>query len=98
MGGDGRTAGIRTRRRGARLDRGIGGTMNDFTVYSNGLWHCSVCTTLSPEEATNRVNLVNPTGTSGKWAITEPAFNDGTPNPCPCNDWPETHIHILFTC
>lgn len=71
--------------------------MDDFTIYANGICHCSVCTVLTAEEATRRVNLENPTGV-GSWQIAEKGFSTGEPNPCPCDTHPKTHTHYLFTC
>lgn len=72
--------------------------MKDFEVYSNGLIHCSVCSSLSLEETVRRTNLENPTGTSSKWELHNEKFRTGQPNPCPCNDNPETHKHYLMVC
>ena len=71
----------------------------DFEVYSIGIVHASVCTSLSDEEATKRINAEHPTGTSSMWAVSKSAtFRDGNPNPCPCERNPKTHRHILFEC
>lgn len=68
-----------------------------FAVMATGLVYTSVCTTLSDEKATNRLNLEIPTGV-GRWAISDdPTFADGTPNPSPCATV-EGARHILFNC
>lgn len=68
-----------------------------FLIYSAGVVYTSVCTTLSDEEATTRLNCESPTGVT-PWAVSkDPNFITGEPNPCPC-----PHIigarHILFSC
>lgn len=72
--------------------------MKEFDIYSNGLCHCSVCSSLTLEETLNRVNLENPTGTSNKWHLSVDKFSGGEDNPCACNLSPETHKHYLFVC
>lgn len=70
-----------------------------FEVYSIGMVYASVCTSLSDKEATKRLNAEHPTGISSQWAVSKSAtFRDGRPNPCPCEQHPETHRHILFEC
>jgi hypothetical protein len=72
--------------------------METFTIYGHGLLYASVCTSLSDEAATERLNFVMPTGTQSAWAIDdEGVFADGTPNPQPCNLNAENR-HILFSC
>ncbi len=71
---------------------------NEFKIYSHGPLYMSVCTSLSPEEATIRANKDNPTEIGSPWRIHTGEFNTGEPNPCPCNDHPETHKHYLFVC
>lgn len=72
----------------------------ELEVYSNGLCYCSICTNLdSVAMIENLVNLENPTGTSSRWKISkDPTFNSGDPNPCPCNQKPNTHKHYLLEC
>lgn len=71
----------------------------DFEAYSIGLICASVCTSLSNEEATARLNAEHPTGVQSPWRISEDkAFRNGEPNPCPCEHHPKTHRHILFNC
>lgn len=69
--------------------------MSDLTVYSEGLFFASVCTSLTDDEATERMW---PSGTRLGWGIAEEDFADGTPNGSPCPDNPDTHRHLLFTC
>jgi hypothetical protein len=70
-----------------------------FTAYAVGLCSASVCTSLPDEEAAERLNAGHPTGISSRWEVAEePTFADGTPNPQPCHDHPETHRHLLFHC
>jgi hypothetical protein len=70
----------------------------DFTAYAVGFVFASVCTSLTDAEATERLNLVHPTGISSRWSIADEPFRTGEPNGCPCNDRPDTHRHILFAC
>lgn len=68
---------------------------SDFTVYAEGLCMASVCTSLSDEDATERMPA---TGISSRWQIADEPFRDGTPNGSPCPDNPDTHRHLLFEC
>lgn len=73
--------------------------MEDFAIYSYGIVYCSVCSSLSIEETTKRVNKENPTGSELRWQLSKnPTFASGTPHPCPCHDAPDTHKHYLFVC
>jgi hypothetical protein len=73
--------------------------MSDLEVYSNGIVHCSVCTTIKGRrELVRRVNAVNPTGTRHKWAISkDKTFRTGQPNPCQCDNDPARQ-HYLMEC
>lgn len=73
---------------------------SDFEVYSVYICYASVCTRLSVEEATAKLNGLHPTGISSEWrfADDETEFADGTPNPHPCKHRPDTHMHYLFVC
>lgn len=71
-----------------------------FSIYAWGLMHASVCSVFSKEETTRLLNQEMPTGLDHGW---EPdprgTFGDNvTPNPSPCNQYPDTHTHYLFTC
>lgn len=70
----------------------------EFTPYAVGLCYASVCTTLTTEEATGRLNIERPTGVSPWAPSSDPTFRQGGPNPGPCDRWPDTHRHILFEC
>lgn len=73
--------------------------MNDFTVYSTGVCHLSVCTTLEPEEIPRKANDARPTGLDHGWHLSDDKqFVSGHDNPCPCNLFPKTHKHYLLTC
>lgn len=72
--------------------------IKDFEIYSNGLGFCSVCSSLTQEETIRRVNVENTTGINSNWKILEEKFNSGEPSPCPCNLYPKTHKHYLFSC
>jgi hypothetical protein len=70
----------------------------EFKVYAVGLVAASVCTSLADDRATAQLNLEHPTGV-GPWQRSgDEEFHGGTPNPCPCNVWPDTHRHLLFEC
>lgn len=81
--------------------------MNKVSVYSSGAGYCSVCAPndMSIEEITEQVNILNPTGIESKWKLSEdPTFHkkvdyvEPAPNPCPCDQQPETRKHYLFEC
>jgi hypothetical protein len=69
----------------------------DFCAYAVGLCYASVCTSLSLEEATQRLNAEHPTGLEHGWKLAAEAFRTGERNPCPCPDYAE-HWHFLFSC
>jgi hypothetical protein len=71
--------------------------MKEFDAYSVGLVFASVCTSLSIEDATRRLNAESPTGV-GDWMLHDGDFRTGESNPCPCDKAPETHKHMLFSC
>ena len=63
----------------------------EFTRIREGLFDAQVCTSLSDEDATARMNEM-PSGTSYGWQLsTEP-----TCAPVPCADNPDTHRHLIF--
>lgn len=70
----------------------------DFDAYSVGLIYASVCTSLSLEEATRRLNAEQPTGVQSQWKLATEDFASGEKNGCTCDQAPETHRHLLFTC
>lgn len=71
----------------------------DFKVYAAGLTHASVCSSLSLEETTHRLNKEMPSGTRRGWQPCEDKkFKSGEPNPCRCEEAPKTHKHYLFDC
>lgn len=70
----------------------------EFEVYARGLCYVSVCTSLTVEEATARVNLEEPTGIASPWVMsTAPTFSGGEPMPLPCSRHPG-NWHLLFVC
>lgn len=73
-------------------------TPEDFNAYAVGICCASVCTSLSVEEATEKLNSEYPTGIQSKWQFANEPFSTGAPNPSPCHDYPETHKHYLFMC
>ena len=71
----------------------------DFMAYAVGLCSASVCSNLTDEETTARLNADHPTGIDSRWSrSTDTTFVNGEPNPRPCDDMPDTHRHILFEC
>lgn len=71
----------------------------DFAAYSVGVVCASVCTSLTDEQATDRLNAEHPTGITTRWQVApDETFATGQPNPTPCEHHPETHRHILFHC
>lgn len=79
--------------------RGVSKT-KDFTAYSVGLAHASVCTSLPLEKAIKLLNESHPTGLAdSEWEPSkDKEFASGQPNPCICEDKPKTHKHYLFSC
>lgn len=69
----------------------------EFVVYHEGLLFASVCSSLGKEETEQRMSGVL-CGTTGGWMFSDQDFEEGKPNPVPCNEWPETHLHYLFVC
>jgi hypothetical protein len=73
--------------------------MKDFEAYSIGICNASVCSSLTLEEITKRLNERYPTGIASQWTLSEDKqFHSGQPHPCPCEENPETHMHYLFHC
>ncbi|MGW5259626.1 hypothetical protein ACWEQG_01545 [Microbispora sp. NPDC004025] len=72
------------------------GEVSDYTGQI-GLCTAIVCTALSTEEMTARLNTDHPTGISSRWEIAD-HFPDGTPNGKPCDEQPGTRRHLLFEC
>jgi len=75
----------------------------DFEIMGSGMVYVSVCTRLSDEDTTKRVNeemnIDVPDRAKMEWKISsDKTFASGEPNPCKCQKWPETHRHILYTC
>lgn len=73
---------------------------NDFIAYSVGICHASCCTSLSAEDAAERMNEKHPTGISSHWSLSaDKFFADGKiANGAACPDLPETHKHFLMSC
>jgi hypothetical protein len=72
----------------------------ELDVYSLGIVRCSICTNIKDTEKIEMlVNMRCPTGISSSWKISrEPNFHTGQPNPCPCEEKPNTHKHYLMVC
>ena len=68
-----------------------------FEAYSVGIICASVCTNMSVEMATARLNLEEPTG-GHPWFLSEDKkFLQGGPMPGVCERNP-AHKHYLFNC
>lgn len=75
---------------------GIAGA--EFNIYTEGLCCASVCSSLPQDEVERRM-AAHWNGIDSKWTLSdEPTFSNGVPNPCPCEQLPETHTHYLFVC
>lgn len=75
--------------------------MEKVIPYSIGLIAASVCADnlLAPEEVEKEFNRISPSGTTNGWKISEDTnFRQGKPNPCQCDQHPETRKHYLFEC
>ena len=70
--------------------------MTNFTVYAVGPCFASVCTSLDPDEAAQRLNVEYPTGV-GPWSLHDGSFKTGEPNEVSCSDH-DGHRHLLFSC
>lgn len=70
--------------------------MEDFTVYAEGLFCASVCSSLGQGETEARMQAKE-CGTDKGWTPSaDKSFASGQPNPCPCDRSPKTHKHYLF--
>ena len=69
----------------------------DFEIYAEGLFYASVCSSLGQVETEARMQREF-CGTRKGWTLsTEGNFASGEPNPNPCDNYPKTHKHYLFT-
>jgi hypothetical protein len=66
---------------------------DDFVRLLESFLAVQVCTSLSDEDATARMNLT-PSGSSHGWQLTE----EPGALPVPCADKPDTHRHLVFEC
>ena len=73
-------------------------TTRDFIVYSIGLCCASICSNLPTEDVGAELNRQHPTGISSRWTLAQEKFRTGEDNPHPCERYPSTHKHYLFTC
>lgn len=69
-----------------------------FTVLEVGLCRAAVCTSLTNDDATTRLNTEHPTGISSRWELANGPLPDGGGNGQPCGNHPSTHRHLLFHC
>lgn len=76
-------------------------TAERVTAYAVGICAASVCAAAdaSPDEIADAINASYPTGISSRWRVSgDPTFASGEPNPCPCNEEPESRRHWLLEC
>lgn len=70
----------------------------DFYIIGTGAVYTSICTSLNVEEATQRLNEIDPQLEPIRWKPSlDTHFVSGETNPCQCPDT-ETHKHYLFNC
>lgn len=66
------------------------------TVIGEGLCYATVCTTLD-DEAVDAAMAARPATVNRGWArSTDATFATGQPNPCPCEQRPDTNRHVLY--
>lgn len=65
----------------------------DFMAYQVSLVWAAACTSLTNEQATDRLNAEHPTGITSRWELAT-----AEPNSVPCPDLSGTHRHLLFNC
>ncbi len=68
-----------------------------FMVYAEGICSASVCSSL-PKREVNRRMRSRLTGVTPWRPSRDKTFASGEPNPCLCDQNPETHKHYLFHC
>lgn len=66
-----------------------------FAAYAIGTYYASACTSLNDADA---AACMNSDYSDAAWSIAAENFANGDPNGRPCNQHPDTHRHILFTC
>jgi hypothetical protein len=63
----------------------------DFEILHVGICDAVICTRLSIDEATKRLNAHHPTGIHSHWS-----FDEKKSNKCPCPDGQgKTHYHLF---
>lgn len=75
--------------------------MEKIIFYSVGLVCMSACVdnTVTTEELEKAANNEHPTGVRSTWKLSKDKFfRQGQPNPCPCEERPETRKHYLLNC
>ena len=63
-----------------------------FTLLQRKPLGCQVCSSLSIEETTKRLNAEHPCGTEHGWVLTDRPES----NPVPCAHYPTTHTHYVY--
>lgn len=71
--------------------------MEFFTLGTAGLVSWAICTDLPLKEALVHANMINPTGISSKWQLSDEKFPDGKKNPHVCPD-NSKRKHYLLEC
>jgi hypothetical protein len=72
--------------------------MDDFRILKKTVLAVQVCSSLSLEETTKRLNAELPTGIDSQWAIGDGDSCKGADNPVACAECPTTHKHYVFVC
>lgn len=70
-------------------------------VIAHGVVYCSVCVPkdMSRLDIEQGTNLEIPTGISSRWKISnDKEFRTGQPNPCQCEQFPNSRLHYLLNC
>jgi hypothetical protein len=78
------------------------GKLAGVTVYGLGIVHASVCAPSDMPIADmlrDANHQTGPIGLDHGWVLSDDAtFSGGEPNPCPCDQQPDSHLHYLLEC
>ncbi|KKM03878.1 hypothetical protein LCGC14_1770030 [marine sediment metagenome] len=72
--------------------------MKHLEVYSAGIFHVSICTTITDrDEILKELNEQHPSGTDNGWTFSkDKTFHQGGPNPGPCEEGMKGAKHYLM--
>lgn len=68
---------------------------NQFKVYNEQEHYASVCSSL-PKIQVEQIMAQKDMSSHIGWKLSLNNFSSDKPNPCPCDEKPETHKHYLF--